>query len=81
MLAWSLINLGRIEEASDLVDRMYAEHPEDQGGQFASLQAILFAWKAMQFAPNQLSSKQTRRAWLRVIFISRPITSPPHTPS
>jgi len=43
MLAWSLINLGRIEEASDLVDRMYAEHPEDQGGQFASLQAILFA--------------------------------------
>ncbi|MGI8813655.1 MAG: tetratricopeptide repeat protein [Pyrinomonadaceae bacterium] len=41
--AWSLLNLGRIEEASDLVDHMLAEYPADVGGQFSSLQAILFA--------------------------------------
>jgi tetratricopeptide (TPR) repeat protein len=43
MLAWSLINLGRITEATDVVNRMYAEYSEDEGGVFASLKAILFA--------------------------------------
>jgi len=43
MLAWSLINLGRVAEATDLVNRMSAEYSEDEGGLFASLKAILLA--------------------------------------
>jgi tetratricopeptide (TPR) repeat protein len=43
MLAWSLINLGRVKEATDLVNRKSAEYSEDEGGLFASLKAILLA--------------------------------------
>lgn len=50
MLAWCLITLGRVPEAADLVRRMRVEYPEDDGGQFASLQAMLFALEANETA-------------------------------
>jgi serine/threonine protein kinase/tetratricopeptide (TPR) repeat protein len=42
-IAWALFNLGRKEEASALIDQLLKDHPEDSGGLFASVQAVLAA--------------------------------------
>lgn len=41
--AWALLNLGRKEEASEVIEKYLKEHPEDYGGLFAGLQAVVAA--------------------------------------
>lgn len=41
--AWMLISLGRREEAAELVAEMLEKYPNDEGGQFTSLKALLSA--------------------------------------
>jgi adenylate cyclase len=41
--AWVLINLGRNDEATVLIERLLKDYPEDTGGLYASMQAILAA--------------------------------------
>jgi serine/threonine protein kinase/Flp pilus assembly protein TadD len=42
-VAWALISLGRREEAAELLAEMLEKYPEDKGGQFTSLKALLSA--------------------------------------
>jgi len=41
--AWVLFNLGKGQEASEMIDRLLKDYPEDDGALFISLQAILAA--------------------------------------
>ena len=41
--AWALLNLGRKAEASEVIEKYLKEHPEDYGGLFAGLQAVVAA--------------------------------------
>jgi TolB-like protein/DNA-binding winged helix-turn-helix (wHTH) protein/Flp pilus assembly protein TadD len=41
--AWALFNLGRKEEASDMIEQLLRDHTEDSGGLFTSMQAVLAA--------------------------------------
>jgi tetratricopeptide (TPR) repeat protein len=41
--AWVLFNLGKAQEASEMIDQLLADYPEDDGALFISLQAILAA--------------------------------------
>ena len=41
--AWALFNLGRKEEASAMLEQLLRDHPEDNGGSFTSVQAVLAA--------------------------------------
>ncbi|MBA3715302.1 MAG: winged helix-turn-helix domain-containing protein [Pyrinomonadaceae bacterium] len=40
---WALFNLGRKEEASAMIEQFLRDYPEDSGGLFTSLQAVLAA--------------------------------------
>jgi TolB-like protein/DNA-binding winged helix-turn-helix (wHTH) protein/Tfp pilus assembly protein PilF len=42
-IAWALFNLGRKEEVSAMLEQLLKDHPEDSGGLFASVQAVLAA--------------------------------------
>jgi serine/threonine protein kinase/tetratricopeptide (TPR) repeat protein len=42
-IAWVLFNLGRKEEASATLDQLLKDHPDDSGGLFTSVQAVLAA--------------------------------------
>ncbi|MCM3900973.1 MAG: protein kinase [Pyrinomonadaceae bacterium] len=42
-IAWALFNLGRKKEASLLLEQLLKDHPEDSGGGFTSVQAVLAA--------------------------------------
>jgi tetratricopeptide (TPR) repeat protein len=42
-LAWALFNLGRKAEASATLEQLLKDHPEDSGGLFTSVQAVLAA--------------------------------------
>jgi TolB-like protein/Tfp pilus assembly protein PilF len=42
-MVWALFNLGRKEEASATVEQFLRDYPEDNGGLFTSLQAVLEA--------------------------------------
>jgi len=42
-IAWALFNLGKKEEASALLEQLLKDHPEDTGGVFTSIQAVLAA--------------------------------------
>ena len=42
-IAWALFNLGRKEEASAKLEQLLRDHPEDNGGLFTSVQAVLAA--------------------------------------
>jgi DNA-binding winged helix-turn-helix (wHTH) protein/TolB-like protein/Tfp pilus assembly protein PilF len=42
-IAWALFNLGRKEEASTTLEQLLKDHPEDAGGVFTSIQAVLAA--------------------------------------
>lgn len=42
-IAWALFNLGKKDEASALLDQFLKEHPEDTGGVFTSIQAVIAA--------------------------------------
>jgi tetratricopeptide (TPR) repeat protein len=42
-IAWSLFNLGRKEEASAALDQLLKDHPDDRGGLFTSVRAVLEA--------------------------------------
>ena len=50
-IAWALFNLGRKKEASATLEQLLKEYPEDSGGVFTSVQAVLAA-----------SAGQTRKA-------------------
>ena len=50
-IVWALFNLGRKEEASAMVEQFLRDYPEDNGGLFTGLQAVLAA-----------SARQERRA-------------------
>jgi tetratricopeptide (TPR) repeat protein len=50
-IAWALFNLGRKEEASAKVEQLLRDYPEDNGGLYTSVQAVLAA-----------SANQERRA-------------------
>jgi DNA-binding winged helix-turn-helix (wHTH) protein/TolB-like protein/Tfp pilus assembly protein PilF len=41
--AWVLFNLGKVQDASETVDQLLKDYPEDDGALFISLQAILAA--------------------------------------
>ena len=41
--AWALFNLGRKEEASDIIEQFSRDYPEDSGGLFTSIEAVLAA--------------------------------------
>ncbi len=43
--AWALFNMGRIDESEALLTQLLADHPEDTGGVFTSMQALLAASK------------------------------------
>ena len=42
-MAWCLINLGRTDEASDLIQRLRVQLPADVGGQLAGVNAVFLA--------------------------------------
>ena len=42
-IAWALFNLGRTEEASATLEQLLRDYPEDSGGLFTSVQAVLAA--------------------------------------
>ncbi len=42
-IAWALFNLGKKGEASAKLDQLLKDHPEDTGGVFTSIQAVLAA--------------------------------------
>ena len=42
-IAWALFNLGRKEEASAMLEQLLKDYPEDNGGVFTSVQAVLAA--------------------------------------
>jgi tetratricopeptide (TPR) repeat protein len=42
-IAWALFNLGRKEEASAVLEQLLRDYPEDSGGLFTSVQAVLAA--------------------------------------
>ncbi len=42
-IAWALFNLGRREEASATLEQLLRDYPEDSGGLFTSVQAVLAA--------------------------------------
>lgn len=42
-IAWALFNLGRREEASATLEQLLRDYPEDTGGLFTSVQAVLAA--------------------------------------
>ncbi len=42
-IAWALFNLGRKEEASAILEQLTRDYPEDCGGLFTSVQAVLAA--------------------------------------
>jgi serine/threonine protein kinase/Tfp pilus assembly protein PilF len=46
--AWALLNLGKKAEASEVIDKYLKEHPEDYGGLFAGLQAVVAASEGQQ---------------------------------
>jgi tetratricopeptide (TPR) repeat protein len=50
-VAWALFNLGRKEEASAKIEQLMKDYPEDSGGLYTSVQAVLAA-----------SAKQERKA-------------------
>jgi tetratricopeptide (TPR) repeat protein len=43
--AWCLLNLGRVDEASDLIRRLLVQFPADVGGQLAGVNAVVLAAK------------------------------------
>jgi serine/threonine protein kinase len=60
-IAWALFNLGRKEEASSLLEQLLRDHPEDNGGLFASVQAILAASAGQQrMAEDKIKSAVER---------------------
>lgn len=42
-IAWALFNLGKKDEASAKLDQLLKDHPEDTGGVYTSIQAVLAA--------------------------------------
>ena len=46
--AWALFNLGRKEEASATLEQLLRDYPEDNGGSFTSVQAVLAASAGQQ---------------------------------
>jgi TolB-like protein/DNA-binding winged helix-turn-helix (wHTH) protein/Flp pilus assembly protein TadD len=42
-IPWALFNLGRRKEASDRIEQLLKEYPDDNGGLYTSLQALLAA--------------------------------------
>ena len=42
-IAWALFNLGRKEEASAMLEQLLRDYPEDNGGLFTSVQAVIAA--------------------------------------
>jgi TolB-like protein/DNA-binding winged helix-turn-helix (wHTH) protein/lipopolysaccharide biosynthesis regulator YciM len=42
-MAWALFNLGRRHEASAMLDKLLKDYPQDTGGVFTSIQAVLAA--------------------------------------
>jgi TolB-like protein/DNA-binding winged helix-turn-helix (wHTH) protein/Tfp pilus assembly protein PilF len=47
-IAWALFNLGRKEEASAKLEQLVKDYPEDSGGLFTSVQAVLAASAGQQ---------------------------------
>ena len=56
-IAWALFNLGKSEEASARLEQLLKDHPEDSGGVFTSIQAVLAAAAGQQrVAENKIAS-------------------------
>ena len=56
-IAWVLFNLGKKEEASARLEQLLKDHPEDSGGVFTSIQAVLAAASGQQrMAENKIKS-------------------------
>jgi TolB-like protein/DNA-binding winged helix-turn-helix (wHTH) protein/Tfp pilus assembly protein PilF len=56
-IAWALFNLGKKDEASATLEQLLKDHPEDTGGVFTSVQAVLAAAAGQeQIAENKIKS-------------------------
>jgi DNA-binding winged helix-turn-helix (wHTH) protein/TolB-like protein/Tfp pilus assembly protein PilF len=56
-IAWALFNLGKKDEASATLEQLLKDHPEDSGGVFTSIQAVLAATAGQQrIAENKIKS-------------------------
>lgn len=56
-MAWALFNLGKREEASAALEQLLKDHPEDSGGVFTSIQAVLAAAAGQErIAQNKIRS-------------------------
>jgi tetratricopeptide (TPR) repeat protein len=56
-IAWALFNLGKKEEASATLEQLLKDHPEDSGGVFTNVQAVLAAAAGQQrIAENKIKS-------------------------
>ena len=61
-IAWALFNLGRKEEASTTLEQLLKDHPEDTGGVFTSMQAVLAASAGNErMAENKIKSGNRKR--------------------
>ena len=74
-IAWALFNLGKKAEASATLELLLKDHPEDSGGVFTSIQAVLAA-AAGQSASQKLRLKSAVEKERDLgTSITRPITS------
>jgi tetratricopeptide (TPR) repeat protein len=51
--AWALFNLGKKDEASATLDQLLKDYPEDSGGLFTSMEAVLAASSGQQRAAEE----------------------------
>jgi len=51
--AWALLNLGRKQEASAALEQLLKDYPEDNGGLFTSIQAVVAASNGQQLVAEQ----------------------------
>jgi len=52
-----LVQMGRLEDARDVVDEYLSTHPSDEGGSFTSLRALLFAKRGMDREAEQMIAR------------------------
>jgi len=57
-IAWALFNLGRKQEASAMLEQLVRDHPEESGGVFTSLQALI----AASAGQERIAEDQIKRA-------------------
>jgi hypothetical protein len=52
--AWALFHLGRKDEAWEMIEKAIREHPDDEGGTFAAMQAFIEASRGNSIEAEKL---------------------------